>query len=284
MKQRLLVAALGVPLLLAILLLAPVWATALLAALLSAVGCYELMRAAGGTEWKLLAAMPAFAFALALAWADVWELGEAAAPAAFIAVVYALASAVVTHGRAHRLSFATVMAGIFSAVLLPAAFACLARLRAVSPALALTPFIGAFMSDTGAFFAGRAFGKHKLAPAVSPHKTVEGSVGGFIGSVAGMLIFHYAARAAVQEGVIAGGGSARAAVHLDIGVLTAVLLGLAGSLLGQLGDLSFSVIKREFGIKDYGRLFLEHGGVLDRFDSVLFVAPAYWLMFTFIFN
>ena len=121
MKQRLLVAALGVPLLLAILLLAPVWATALLAALLSAVGCYELMRAAGGTEWKLLAAMPAFAFALALAWADVWELGEAAAPAAFIAVVYALASAVVTHGRAHRLSFATVMAGIFSAVLLPAA-------------------------------------------------------------------------------------------------------------------------------------------------------------------
>ena len=269
MKQRLLVAALGVPLLLAILLLAPVWATALLAALLSAVGCYELMRAAGGTEWKLLAAMPVFAFALALAYADVWELGEAAAPAAFIAVVYALASAVVTHGRAHRLSFATVMAGIFSAVLLPAAFACLARLRAVSPALALTPFIGAFMSDTGAFFAGRAFGKHKLAPAVSPHKTVEGSVGGFIGSVAGMLIFHFAARAAV---------------HLDIGVPVAVLLGLAGSLLGQLGDLSFSVIKREFGIKDYGRLFLEHGGVLDRFDSVLFVAPAYWLMFTFIFN
>lgn len=147
----------------------------------------------------------------------MWELGEAAAPAAFIAVVYALASAVVTHGRAHRLSFATVMAGIFSAVLLPAAFACLARLRAVSPALALTPFIGAFMSDTGAFFAGRAFGKHKLAPAVSPHKTVEGSVGGFIGSVAGMLIFHYAARAAV---------------HLDIGVLTAVLLGLGGQPAG----------------------------------------------------
>ena len=61
-------------------------------------------------------------------------------------------------------------------------------------------------------------------------------------------------------------------------------MGLLGSLLGQLGDLSFSVIKREFGIKDYGRIFLEHGGVLDRFDSVLFVAPAYWLLLSLIFG
>ena len=84
-----------------------------------------------------------------------------------------------------------------------------------------------------------------------------------------MLVFHFAARAAVR---------------LDIGVFAAVLLGLAGSLLGQIGDLSFSVIKREFGIKDYGHLFLEHGGVLDRFDSVLFVAPAYYLILTLLFN
>ena len=90
-----------------------------------------------------------------------------------------------------------------------------------------------------------------------------------MGSVAGMLIFHFAARAALR---------------LDLGWYVAVLMGLLGSLLGQLGDLSFSVIKREFGIKDYGRIFLEHGGVLDRFDSVLFVAPAYWLLLSLIFG
>ena len=269
MKQRLLVAAIGVPLLLAVLLLAPAWATALLAAALAAVGCYELMRAAGGTEWKMLCFMPVFAFVNTLAFADTWDTGEFAGALIFVSVVLVFTAAVITHGRERSVSFATAMAAVFSGVLLPAAFACLALLREASAALALTPFIGAFMSDTGAFFAGRAFGKHKLAPAVSPHKTVEGSIGGFAGSVIGMLVFHFAARAAVR---------------LDIGVFAAVLLGLAGSLLGQIGDLSFSVIKREFGIKDYGHLLLEHGGVLDRFDSVLFVAPAYYLILTLLFN
>lgn len=269
MKQRLLVAALGVPLLLVILLFAPAEATALMCALLAAVGCYELMHAAGGGEWRLLAAMPLLAAGNTLVFSDVWELGELGALGLYIVVVYALTAAVVTHGRERPLSFATAMAGVFSAALLPMAFASLALLRGASAALALTPFIGAFMSDTGAFFAGRAFGRHKLAPRVSPNKTVEGSVGGFIGSVAGMLVFHFAARAAVD---------------LDLGLGMAVLMGLLGSLLGQLGDLSFSVIKREFGIKDYGHIFLEHGGVLDRFDSVLFVAPAYWLLLTLVFG
>lgn len=269
MRQRLLVAAVGVPLLLVILLLAPAEATALLCALLAAVGCYELMHAAGGGEWRLLAAMPVLAAGNTLVFSDVWGMGELGALGLYIAVVYALAAAVATHGRERALSFATAMAGVFSSALLPMAFASLALLRATSSALALTPFIGAFMSDTGAFFSGRAFGKHKLAPKVSPNKTVEGSVGGFVGSVAGMLIFHFAARAALR---------------LDLGWYVAVLMGLLGSLLGQLGDLSFSVIKREFGIKDYGRIFLEHGGVLDRFDSVLFVAPAYWLLLSLIFG
>ena len=134
--------------------------------------------------------------------------------------------------------------------------------------MVLAPFVGAFMSDTGAFFAGRAFGKRKLAPAVSPNKTVAGCIGGFAGSIVGMAVFHIIVKAVV---------------HLDIGWANILIMGVLGSLFGQLGDLSFSVIKREFGIKDYGTIFPGHGGVLDRFDSVLFVSPAYLLFLLFFF-
>ena len=121
------------------------------------------------------------------------------------------------------------------------------------------------MSDTGAYFMGRALGRHKLCPHVSPNKTVEGCVGGFIGSVAGMIVYHLIVKATVT---------------LDLGWGLIIVLGLVGSLFGQIGDLSFSVIKREYGIKDYGTIFPGHGGVLDRFDSVLFVSPAYYLIIT----
>ena len=264
MKQRLLVAALGVPALLLILLAAPVWATGALCALLSAVGCYELMHAVGGAGWKSLIVMPAFAAALTLELGlEIIEPGVWLPGIVFLAVVYVFVTAILTHGKRGQVGFAAMMAGLFGAFALAAGFACIVRLRGASPVLALTPFVGAFMSDTGAFFAGRAFGKRKLAPNVSPNKTVAGCIGGFLGSVVGMVVL---------------GLVARWTVRMDLGWGFLVLMGLAGSLMGQIGDLSFSVIKREFGIKDYGKIFLTHGGVLDRFDSVLFVAPAYWLL------
>ncbi len=271
MKQRLIVAAVGIPVLLLILLAAPVWATAAMCALLSAVGCYELMHAVGGEEWKRLWIMPVFAALMTLAVGLgedlIPEVGLAIAAAAFLAVVCAFGIAVGTHGKPGAVSSRTVMAGLFAAFGLASGFACLVILRDISPAIVLTPFIGAFMSDTGAFFAGRAFGKRKLAPAVSPNKTVAGCIGGFIGSIVGMAIFHLVVKTWFQ---------------LDLGWGNILIMGVMGSLFGQLGDLSFSVIKREFGIKDYGTIFPGHGGVLDRFDSVLFVAPAYLLYLFFV--
>ena len=252
--------------LLLILLAAPAWATAAMCALLSAVGCYELMHAVGRDEWKLLCLMPLFAawMCTSIGLGEEWtpEPGLYMAAACFVAVVYTFAMAVVTHGRERSLSFRTAMAGLFAMSAIAAGFACLVILRDISPAVVLTPFIGAFMSDTGAFFAGRAFGKRKLCPAVSPTKTVAGCIGGFVGSIAGMAVFHLVVKTWFQ---------------LDLGWGVVILMGVIGSLFGQLGDLSFSVIKREFGIKDYGAIFPGHGGVLDRFDSVLFVAPAYLL-------
>jgi phosphatidate cytidylyltransferase len=113
----------------------------------------------------------------------------------------------------------------------------------------------AFLSDTMAYFAGRAFGKHKLYEAVSPKKTIEGSLGGLVGGVAAMV----------------GMGSFWLAPQIPIA--HAVVLGLVGSALGQVGDLVESMIKRTFGVKDSGNILPGHGGMLDRVDGLLFVAP-----------
>ena len=108
--------------------------------------------------------------------------------------------------------------------------------------------------DSGAYFVGRAIGKHPLAPVVSPNKTWEGSVGGFVASVA----------AAVVIGRWA----------LDLPVLAGVGAGAILGVLGQFGDLAESALKRSAGVKDSGRLIPGHGGLLDRLDSLTFAAPA----------
>jgi phosphatidate cytidylyltransferase len=113
----------------------------------------------------------------------------------------------------------------------------------------------AFSSDSGGYFAGRAFGKHKLYEAVSPKKTVEGGIGALLGGVAAMVGFgHFW-------------------LTPDIPLIHAIVLGVIGSALGQIGDLVESMIKRTFGIKDSSNLLPGHGGLLDRVDALLFVAP-----------
>ena len=103
-----------------------------------------------------------------------------------------------------------------------------------------------------------------MAPKVSPKKTVEGAVGGLIGGVIGVLLLD------AVESLLLGRGLVLSPVYV-------VVIGIIGSAISQVGDLSFSVIKREFGVKDYGNLLPGHGGILDRFDSVTFVAPFVWL-------
>ena len=113
----------------------------------------------------------------------------------------------------------------------------------------------AFSSDTLAYFFGRAFGKHKLYEAVSPKKTIEGSIGGLLGGVLAMAGFgHYW-------------------LAPELPLVHAIVLGLVGSVLGQIGDLVESMLKRTFGVKDSGQVLPGHGGMLDRVDGLLFVAP-----------
>lgn len=122
----------------------------------------------------------------------------------------------------------------------------------------------AWGGDTFAYFAGRAFGKHKLAPHVSPNKTVEGAIGGVLGSMLIGVIFTL-----LYVNVFSTIGSSVKGVYYII----IALLGAVASVLGIMGDLFASAIKRQCDIKDYGTIFPGHGGILDRFDSVLFIAP-----------
>lgn len=125
----------------------------------------------------------------------------------------------------------------------------------------------AWGGDTAAYFAGRAFGKHKLAPVVSPHKTVEGAVGGVLGSIlAGILLT--CVYAALSSGYHVISVQMRT-THYEV----LLFMGAIASVLGILGDLFASAVKRQAGIKDYGTIFPGHGGILDRFDSVMFIAP-----------
>ena len=125
----------------------------------------------------------------------------------------------------------------------------------------------AWGGDTAAYFSGRAFGRHKLAPIVSPNKTVEGAVGGVLGSVLLGLV-----ATAIYSALSTNLGSLT--VHITgWHYLALILRGAVAEVHGNLGDLVASAVKRQVGIKDYGTIFPGHGGILDRFDSVMFIAP-----------
>ena len=127
-------------------------------------------------------------------------------------------------------------------------------------------FITAFGTDIFAYFTGMLIGKHKLCPNISPKKTVEGAVGGVVGSIILSGLFGF--------------------IFCREYLIYCLILGVVGGIMSQLGDLSASVIKRKLKIKDYGKLIPGHGGILDRFDSVLFTAPTvyYTILIISIFN
>ena len=132
-------------------------------------------------------------------------------------------------------------------------------IRDFSLMLAWLPFIFAFGSDTGAYFIGSKFGKHKLAPELSPKKSVEGAIGGVVFSM-------------IISGIYGGVCSRLFSLTPEF-IIYFAIMGAIGSVLAQIGDLAASSIKRYVGIKDFGKFMPGHGGVLDRFDSVLFTLP-----------
>ncbi len=128
------------------------------------------------------------------------------------------------------------------------------------------PVIGAYITDTGAYFTGLSIGKHKLIPSVSPNKTVEGAIGGIVASVIGFVIY----------------GAVMSAMGFSVNYLLLVILAVICAIVAQFGDLTASVIKRNYSVKDFGHLIPGHGGMVDRVDSLMFTAPIVYYFITFL--
>ena len=257
MKTRILAAAVLVPILFLIVLVAPKEVAAVVMGALLAIGSYELLyRTKLLRRSRMVLYSSGMAFAIAL-----WScLGAVRAWFLLLMMVYFILMFSEIMMDHVKVRIEMIALCFVAGVIIPYMLSALIRILMMNMGryLILLPFVVAFMSDAGAYFVGIKFGKHKLAPVVSPNKTIEGVLGGLGGAVIGMLIY-----AVILDWPC----------KLDVNYLLAILYGLVGSAVGTFGDLCFSVIKRQTGIKDYGNLIPGHGGVLDRFDSLVMVAP-----------
>jgi len=231
-------------------------------AFISLVGVFELYRVCGIWGKPLAAAgfMGACLYleAVYLNW-DAWLLFVL-----FLAFILIMGTYVFTFPK---YAFSQAAYSLFSVVYVPVMLSYLYRIRQMPDGFALVwfVFLASWGCDTMAYCTGILIGKHKMTPELSPKKTWEGSVGGVLGSA--LLGFLYAL--AFREHL----------KFLGNPLLYTPLLCAAGSIVSQIGDLAASAIKRSFGVKDYGRLIPGHGGILDRFDSVIVTAPiVYYLL------
>ncbi len=263
MKTRIIAAAVLLPLLAIVVFFLPLIVTAIIFSLLSAIAAYELLRGTGLMRHTRLIIYSMVMAAVIPMWSFCeihYEIANGQAYALLLALVFVIALFGEMMASHVKLKFENVAYCLVAGMLIPYLFSSLVRVHASYSGrfLVVIPFVIAFLSDSGAYFAGRFFGHTKLAPVISPKKTVEGVVGGIAGSVLGMLLYCLIMQLAFSF-----------KPHYGY----AIAYGVVGCGVAVFGDLCFSVIKRQTGIKDYGNLIPGHGGVLDRFDSMILVAP-----------
>ncbi len=260
---RLVTAGFTAPLILYLLFAGPAWGFPMLAAFASALAAYELFGMVAPAH-LLLRGFGVISTLILFAGVAVPSLTPYLSAALIglvvIGMLVALARPEPIEGAAHRISW--VIAG---PVYVGCTFGALAAIFAHKNggAWVLLTLFFSFMSDTWGYFVGRAWGKHKLSPVISPKKTVEGSLGGLVGG----LVFGLATRAVFIP---------------EIPLLDVVVLSLVATAAGQAGDLCESLIKRSVGAKDSGNILPGHGGMLDRTDAMMFAASVVWVYVTFI--
>ena len=273
MKTRIITAVVGLAVLAVVLAFFDTILFDLVLAAICLLGIHEVFTAMGfgKKQWYLYAAAVPFTMLLMLS-------SSGAARAALLAVGFLTVLfynvVLITHDK--TLDFGKLSGFIYFSGVILFCFYSLIHLKRCLPMdmygydaiyFILLILCFAWGGDTAAYFAGRAFGRHKLAPIVSPHKTVEGAVGGVLGSMAAgcVLTLAYSLLSAKYN-----------VISIQVQpkhYLVLLGMGAVASVLGILGDLFASSVKRQVGIKDYGTIFPGHGGILDRFDSVMFIAP-----------
>ncbi|HEX6766461.1 MAG TPA: phosphatidate cytidylyltransferase, partial [Polyangiaceae bacterium] len=251
----------AVPVLLALLFRGPAWGFSLLATAAAAVGALEIFRMThpddGVSQGVGVVSAAAVTAALAFGSPEPGVVLGALVGVPLVGMLVPLARLGEIPTAALR-----IMTGGATPLYVGAPLGLLALLRRDfgddGPGLVLVTLMLAWFGDTGGYFVGRFFGKTKLYEAVSPKKTREGLVGAVLGSVAGALLAHY--------------------TYLpNLGLSAALLLGFVAGPLGQLGDLMESLLKRSLGTKDSGGIVPGHGGILDRIDALLVLAPVVYL-------
>ena len=241
--------------------------------LLAGLGAWELFRFARANQAPaieaigipLAALMPLGAHAVRIGWLDA---PIAAGGAVFVALTGAVLWARTPSEKPLGAIAVTVFGVLYAGGTLAFAYALRHHRFVVAPSagavLVFFPIALTWLSDTGAYAAGRAFGKRKLMPAVSPGKTIAGAIGAVVVSMAGAWAYN--------DFIL------RPVAQLALAPWTALIFGAVISVVGQVGDLVESLFKREAGVKDSSTLFSAHGGVLDRLDSLYFAIPVAYLI------
>jgi phosphatidate cytidylyltransferase len=233
-------------------------------AILAFIGTYEMLRVLG-SEKNYFISVPAYLMALAAPILAYFFTGETIVTVVFLTcvaaglfayLIYLYFVAVFMRGK---LKFSKITEAFSAVLYIVLSFTSISVLRYIKNGIwsLVIILVAAWGSDVFAYFSGMLFGKHKLIPEISPKKTVEGSIGGIVSATLLMLLYGFIVSKAT-------GLSANYAVL--------VISGAVLSAASQVGDLIASLIKRENGVKDYGNIFPGHGGVMDRFDSVLSIS------------
>ena len=265
MGKRILVAVVLAPLFFVVLFfLDPVWLAVLMAAI-CALASYELLRAtkvAHHNGMYFFTALAAAAIPIGV-WLGYGSIVTQVTALLLMVVIFWIA--IRLYDRERPVRFEDVLLCLFGGLVIPGGLAALVWLKGMEQGkyLVLLPVICAFLTDGGAYFVGIFFGKHRGVTRVSPNKSLEGYIGGIMSGAIFLLIY---------------GLVLRHFAGLEVSLPVLAVYGLVGSAVTELGDLSFSFVKRQFGVKDYGTLLPGHGGMLDRFDSMVFAAPTLMLL------
>lgn len=271
MAKRIIVAVIFVPLLLWVMLFLPTILWAVVISFIAAMAAFELLRATG--EGKLTAPMQVLTVLSATlipfgAWCGAGVVVGCVCTFVVMLVSFWCAIRAYQEGES-TLGLYHVLLTIFGGGVIPMALSALVVLQGMEHGryLVLLAVILNFITDGAAYFGGVFLGKHRGITKVSPNKSLEGYITGVIGGAAFAALY----------GLFMG-----AMDHCEVALLPLALCGLLGALVTELGDLAFSFIKRQYGVKDYGHLLPGHGGMLDRFDSMIFCGPVVLFILTYL--
>jgi phosphatidate cytidylyltransferase len=232
--------------------------------LISVIMLYELLNAARCVKFRLTC-IPAYIFTAVSPFFITGKLAAYRYALLLLTVIVIFATFIIQH---KRLKYFRLMFIIAAMILVSTSMGSLISLNAADGVHGLMYLImglcGAWLADSGAYFAGTFLGRHKLCPEVSPKKTVEGFIGGIVVTGILFMLINFAYSKILPS---------VSDYTVGINYPEVCVLGMALAVVGTIGDLSASVLKRQCGIKDYGNIMPGHGGLMDRFDSVIFVAP-----------